>query len=114
MTAIIRSHLEAVTAEPERPANDPLQAYSTSLITRDEAIRRTGVRDYAELLVSLGDAGLAPPRPPEHQIERMGSTSQRQSEAIGHRRLERNPPATVMREVRIRPPGDRHAQLARA
>lgn len=74
MTAIIRSHLEAVTAEPERPANDPLQAYSAGLITRDEAIRRTGVRDYAELLVSLGDAGLSPPRPPEHQIENEAAT----------------------------------------
>ena len=74
MTAIIRSHLEAVTAEPEQPAEDPLQTYSAGLIGRDEAIRRTGVRDYAELLVALGDAGLSPPWPPEHQIENEATT----------------------------------------
>lgn len=74
MTAIVRSHLEAVTAEPEQPAEEPLQAYSTGLIGRDEAIRRIGVRDYAGLLVALGDAGLSPPRPPEHQIENEAAT----------------------------------------
>lgn len=71
MTAIIRSHLEAITAEPEQPAEE---TYSAGLIGRDEAIRRTGVRDYAELLVALGDAGLSPPRPPEHQIENEATT----------------------------------------
>ena len=69
MTAIVRSHLEAITAEPDRPAEDALQAYADGMIRRDEAIRRVGVRDYADLLVALGDAGLSPPRPPEHQIE---------------------------------------------
>ena len=28
MTAIIRSHLEAITAEPERPMEDALHAYA--------------------------------------------------------------------------------------
>lgn len=74
MTAIVRAHLEAVTAEPERPKEDPLQAYAQGMIARDEAIRRVGVRDYAELLVALGDAGLSPPRPPEHEIENEAAT----------------------------------------
>ena len=74
MTAIIRSHLEAITAEPEPPAEDPLRAYAAGMIGRDEAIRRVGVRDYAHLLVALGDAGLSPPRPAEHQIENEAAT----------------------------------------
>ena len=74
MTAIVRGHLEAVTAEPDRPTEGPLQAYAAGIIRRDEAIRRTGVRDYADLLVALGDAGLSPPRPPEHQIENEAAT----------------------------------------
>jgi len=69
MTAIVRAHLEAVTAEPERLAEGPLQDYSEGVIGREEAIRRAGVRDYAELLVALGDAGLVPPRLSEHEIE---------------------------------------------
>ena len=74
MTAIVRRHLEAVTAEPDRTEEDTLQAYATGMIARDEAIRRTGVRDYADLLVALGNAGLSPPRPPEHQIENEAAT----------------------------------------
>ena len=74
MTAIVRSHLEAITAEPHRPAEDPLNAFADGLIGRGEAIRRAGVRDYADLLVALGDAGLSPPRPPEHQIENEATT----------------------------------------
>ena len=74
MTAIVRTHLEAITAEPERPSENALQAYAEGLIRRDEAIRRTGVRDYASLLVALGDAGLSPPWPPEHQIENEATT----------------------------------------
>ena len=74
MTAIIRSHLEAVTAEPDPPLEGPLQSYAAGLIGRDEAIRRTGVRDYAELLVALGDMRLSPPRPPEHRIENEAAT----------------------------------------
>ena len=69
MTAIVREHLEAVTAESEESENSPLQAYADGLMARDEAIREVGVRDYAGLLVALGDAGLRPPWPAEHEIE---------------------------------------------
>ena len=69
MTAIVREHLEAVTAEGGESGNNPLQAYADGLMTRDEAILAVGVRDYAGLLVALGDAGLRPPWPAEHEIE---------------------------------------------
>ena len=63
--------------EPKRPVADTLQAYAEGMIGRDEAIRRVGVRDYADLLVALGDAGLSPPRPPKHQIENEAATFSR-------------------------------------
>ena len=70
MTAIVRKHLEAITAEPETPnKEDPLHAYAAGRIMRDAAIKRLALRDYGQLLVALGDAGLTPPRPPEHEIE---------------------------------------------
>ena len=55
---------------PDRRVLKALEAYANGGIGRDEAIRRVGVRDYADLLVVLGDAGLTPPWPPEHRIER--------------------------------------------
>lgn len=60
--------------KPEQPIKNALQAYAAGIIGREEAIRRVGVRDYAGLLVALGDAGLSPPRPPEHQIENEATT----------------------------------------
>ena len=60
--AAVRIHLEAIAAEPEAPPDDALKAYADGMIRRDEAIRRVGVREYAGLLVALGDSGLSPPR----------------------------------------------------
>jgi len=54
--------------------DNALQAYAKGMIGRDEAIRVAGVRDYADLLMALGNAGLSPPRPPEHQIENEAAT----------------------------------------
>ena len=57
MTALVRQHLEAITSVDEnQPANDPLVAYSEGRLSRNEAIRMLGLRDYAQLLVALGDA----------------------------------------------------------
>ena len=43
-----------------------LTAYSEQRISRDEAIERLELRDYASLLVALGHADLPlPSRPPE-------------------------------------------------
>lgn len=70
MTAIIREHLEAVTSDgADTIAGDPLLAYSQGRLARSEAIRLLGLRDYAALLVALGEADLPIPLPPPHDIE---------------------------------------------
>jgi hypothetical protein len=48
-----------------------LRAFSHGAITKDEAVRKLGLRDYAELLVVLGAFGVPLPRLPEAEIERM-------------------------------------------
>lgn len=69
-TAIIHSHLEAVTGESApSPQDDPLRAYSQGRLSRRDAIRLLDLRDYAELLVRLGAADLSMPRPAPHEIE---------------------------------------------
>lgn len=47
-----------------------LKAYSEGRLSRDNAIQQLGLRDYAELLVALGDADLPMPLPPDDEIER--------------------------------------------
>jgi hypothetical protein len=49
--------------------NEPLLAFSHGRLSRGEAIRQLGLRDYAELLVKLGDADLPMPLPPAQDIE---------------------------------------------
>lgn len=46
-----------------------LEAYSEGRLSRDDAIRQFGLRDYAGLLVALGDVGLPMPMPPETEVE---------------------------------------------
>jgi hypothetical protein len=48
-----------------------LRAITHKGITKDEAVRRLGLRDYAGLLVVLGAFGVSLPRLPEAEIERM-------------------------------------------
>lgn len=75
MTAIIREHLEAVTADgAPRVTDDPLLAYSEGRLARADAIRLLGLRDYAGLLVALGDADLPMPMPPQHEVENQAVT----------------------------------------
>ena len=75
MTAIVREHFEAIT-EPDGEISDedPLLAYSKGLLSRKDAVRRLGLRDYADLLVALGDADLPMPLPPAHDIESQAAT----------------------------------------
>jgi len=73
MSALIREHLEAITATDKNGiADDPLLAYSQGRLARSEAIRLLGLRDYAELLVALGDADLPMPLPAHQEIEKSG------------------------------------------
>lgn len=48
----------------------PLVLYSRGQISRQVAIRALKIRDYAELLVLLGDADLPMPMPSDEQIQR--------------------------------------------
>lgn len=75
MTAIVREHFEAIT-EPDRELadDDPLLAYSKGLLSRRDAVKRLGLRDYADLLVALGDADLPMPLAPAHDIENQAAT----------------------------------------
>jgi hypothetical protein len=51
-----------------------LQAYADGRATKERAVEVLGLRDYAELLVMLGDAGIQPPRLPDEEIEEMAQT----------------------------------------
>ncbi len=51
------------------PDTHPLVLYSRGQISRQVAIDDLKIRDYAELLVALGDADLPIPMPSEEQIE---------------------------------------------
>ena len=75
VTAIIRGHLEAVTSTASHGSTEgPLTAYSAGRLSRNEAIRQLGLRDYAQLLIALGDADLPIPRPPAHELENQAAT----------------------------------------
>lgn len=50
-------------------ADDPLLAYSQGRLSRNEAIRALRLRDYAGLLVTLGDADLPIPSASSHDVE---------------------------------------------
>lgn len=51
------------------PETHPLILYSRGQISRLAAIDRMKFRDYATLLVSLGEANLPMPMPSDEQIE---------------------------------------------
>jgi hypothetical protein len=75
LTAIVRNHLEAVTADDKVGATeDPLAAFSLGRMTKEQAIKALGLRDYAELLVRLGEADLPLPSLPGHEIENQATT----------------------------------------
>jgi len=69
MTSIVRAHLEAITGrEGPDHAPDALLSYSKGELSRDDALRQLELRDYAELLVALGDADLPMPLPAAHDV----------------------------------------------
>lgn len=76
MTAIVREHLERVTGykETEARADDPLLAFSEGRTSKEAAIRALGLRDYAQLLICLGERGLPLPKLPAHEVEAMADT----------------------------------------
>lgn len=52
------------------PDTHPLVLYSRGQISRQVAIDRMHYRDYATLLVALGEADLPMPMPSDEQIEK--------------------------------------------
>ena len=64
------------------PDTHPLVLYSRGQITRQVAIDALKVRDYAELLVALGDADLSMPMPSDEQIAAEVETFRNWSTAI--------------------------------
>jgi hypothetical protein len=75
LTTIVRQHLERVTGYTSKSdEDDPLVAFSKGLITKGKAIEQAGLRDYAELLVVLGERNLDLPRLPPHEEREMTDT----------------------------------------
>lgn len=75
VSAILRQSLgEFLYPGRETAELDPLLAYSLGKIDRHQAIERLGCRDYAELLVALGDNDLSMPLPDPDEIERQAQT----------------------------------------
>lgn len=71
----MRKPLTSVTPESsDAAAAGPLVSYSRGLLARNEAIRLLGLRDYAGLLVALGNADLPMPMQPPHEIESQADT----------------------------------------
>jgi hypothetical protein len=54
-----------------RPQRKILRAFSLGAMTKDEAVQKFGLRDYAELLVVLGAFCVPLPRLPDADIERV-------------------------------------------
>ena len=62
------------SADQVRSELDVLRAYSKGFLSRHDAIRDLGLRDYADLLVALGDANLSMPLPSDQEIEEQTAT----------------------------------------
>lgn len=69
LTAIVRGHLEAITEGALGPApTDVLAEYVEGRMTKEDAVRALGLRDYSELLLALGKAGIPLPTLPAHVL----------------------------------------------
>jgi hypothetical protein len=73
---LVREHLERLTSEAPAPARseDPLVDFAEGRISKESAIDALGLRDYAQLLMALGERGLHPPRLPEEVLAPMQAT----------------------------------------
>ena len=66
LTALVIEQLESIT---KIKTNDPLVQFSRNLLTKEQAVDAAGLRDYAQLLVAMGDADLPLPSLPQAEIE---------------------------------------------
>ena len=76
VSAIIRELLKAVTGwKPDKDEElDHLKAFSEGRIGKKKAIEALGLRDYAQLLLLLGERKLPLPRTPDHVLKVMSET----------------------------------------
>jgi putative toxin-antitoxin system antitoxin component (TIGR02293 family) len=74
--------------------SDALESFSRGGMTTREVVDATGLRDYAQVLIALGDAGLPMPTLPEAEIERQASVF---AELVG----QREPPEADARVTEI-------------
>ena len=76
VTALVREHLERVTQyrDAQPPQADALIAFSEGRMSKEAAVAALGLRDYSDLLLSLGERGLPMPGLPRHEVEAMADT----------------------------------------
>ncbi len=67
LTALLIEKLESIT---HTKSNDPLVLFSRNSLTKEQAVEAAGLRDYAQLLVAMGDADLPLPALSHDEIER--------------------------------------------
>jgi hypothetical protein len=66
---VVSSRAETLTAGAEEDVSrDALTAFSLGLMTKDQAVKDLGLRDYSELLPLLGKAGLSLPILPSQEL----------------------------------------------
>lgn len=70
LAALYRGRCQSVLA-PGSPRRGRPARFSAGHITKEQAVRDLGLRDYSELLPALGDAGLPLPMLPENELRSM-------------------------------------------
>lgn len=71
LTALVIEQLESIIKSSNQDAPDePLLLFSRGLLTKEQAISAIGVRDYAELLVMMGDMDIPLPSLSSDEIDR--------------------------------------------
>lgn len=71
LTALVIAQLESLV---RIKTNDPLVQFSRNWLTKEQAVEATGSRDYAQLLVAMGDADLPLPTLAQAEIETQAET----------------------------------------
>ena len=71
LTALVIEQLESIIKFNNQDlADEPLLMFSRGLLTKEQTINAIGVRDYAELLVMMGDMDIPLPLLPPDEIDR--------------------------------------------
>ncbi len=66
--ALVR-HAKSYAAPPR--LDDPLAAFSNGRMAKEAVIEALGLRNYAQVLLALGQRGLPLPKLPGHEVEAM-------------------------------------------